>query len=120
MFRFTWQTAIVISISLTAHSFAQSPAPSSSIAPTASGAPTPSKSATPSPSPAGTPTKEQLIDSLGAADLQAAITLLKNNFTTPDAINETELNRATLEGLLVRQSRGVMLLPPQPRGAIGP
>jgi hypothetical protein len=120
MFRFVWQTAIVISILLAAHVFAQSPAPSSSVAPTASGAPTPAKSATPSPSPSGAPTKEQLIDSLSAADLQAAITLLKNNFTAPDAINETELNRATLEGLLVRQSRGVMLLPASSRGESGP
>jgi hypothetical protein len=120
MFRFVWHIPVVISILLAAHASAQSPAPSSSIAPTASGAPTPAKSATPSPSPAGAPTKEQLIDSLGAADLQAAITLLKNNFTTPDAINETELNRATLEGLLVRQSRGVMLLPPPSRGESGP
>lgn len=52
-----------------------------------------------------------MVDSLGAADLQAAITLLKNNFTSPDAMSETELNRATLEGLLHRQSRGLMFLP---------
>lgn len=52
-----------------------------------------------------------MVDSLGAADLQAAVTLLKNNFTSPGAMNETELNRATLEGLLHRQSRGLMLLP---------
>jgi hypothetical protein len=97
MFRFVWHIPVVVSILLAAHASSQSPAPSSSIAPTASGAPTPSKSATPSPSLAAMSTKEQLIDSLSAADLQAAITLLKNNFTTPDAINETELNRATLE-----------------------
>ena len=63
---------------------------------------------------------EELVNSLGASDLQAAITLLKNNFTNPDAINETELNRATLEGLLMRQSRGIMLLPPQSRGESAP
>jgi hypothetical protein len=43
--------------------------------------------------------------------LQAVITLLKSNFTNPDAITETELNRATLEGLMVRLPRGVMLFP---------
>jgi Peptidase family S41 len=59
---------------------------------------------------------EELLDSLGGTDLQAAITLLKNNFTNPDAINETELNRATLQGLLIRQSRGIMLLSSQSRG----
>jgi hypothetical protein len=122
MFRFVWCSAIVISIFIAAHAFAQSPArsPSPSATPSPSSTASPAKSTTPSPSPSGTPTKEQLIDSLGAADLQAAITLLKNNFTSPDAINETELNRATLEGLLVRQSRGVTLLPPQSRGESGP
>ena len=118
MFRFVCRTATVISISLTAHVFAQSPTPSPTPSPSIT--PAPSKSATPSPSLSGTPTKEQLIDALSAADLQAAITLLKNNFTSPDVINETELNRATLEGLLVRQSRGVMLLSPPTRGESGP
>jgi carboxyl-terminal processing protease len=61
-----------------------------------------------------------LINSLGAADLQAVITLLKNNFTNPDAITETELNRATVEGLTIRLSHGVMLLPPESRGEAAP
>jgi hypothetical protein len=100
--------------------FAQSPAPSQSPAPTRSpsASPPPSGSkapakATPSPSPSATPTPttEDLINSLNAADLQAAITLLKNNFTSPDLITETELNRATLEGLLARLNHGLMLLP---------
>src|SRR3984893_3880283 len=107
MFRFIALGAI--SILMMANGFAQSPGPS--ITPSASGPPAPTKSSTPSPSPSGTPTTQELINSLGQPDLQAAITLLKNNFTDPDAINETELNRATLEGLLVRQPRGLMLLP---------
>ena len=45
---------------------------------------------------------EELVNSLSAADLQAAITLLKNNFTNPDAITEMELDRATVEGMLIR------------------
>jgi Peptidase family S41 len=98
-----------ISILMMANGFAQSAAPS--IFPAPSGPPTPAKSATTSPSPSGTPSTQELINSLGQADLQAAITLLKTNFTNPDAINETELNRATLEGLLLRQPRGLMLLP---------
>jgi hypothetical protein len=65
----------------------------------------------PAASPSATPTAEDLVNSLGPADLQAAITLLKSNFTDPDAITDTELNRATVEGLLVRLPRGVMLLP---------
>jgi hypothetical protein len=44
-------------------------------------------------------------------DLQAIITLLKSNFTNPDEITDTELNRATVEGLITRLPRGVMLLP---------
>ena len=52
---------------------------------------------------------EELVDSLGPADLQAFITLLKANFTDPDAITDTELSRATIEGLLVRLPRGITL-----------
>jgi hypothetical protein len=62
-------------------------------------------------SPSVTPTTEGLVNSLGPADLQAVITLLKSNFTNSDAITDIELNRATVEGLLVRLPRGVMLLP---------
>jgi hypothetical protein len=68
-------------------------------------------SAPSSPSPSASPTTEDLVNSLGQADLQAVITLLKTNFTNPDAITDTELNRATVEGLAVRLPRGVMLLP---------
>src|SRR5437773_3880887 len=72
----------------------------------------PSKSpAVPAASPSATPTTEDLVNSLGPTDLQAVITLLKSNFVDPDAITDTELNRATVEGLMVRLPRGVMLLP---------
>jgi hypothetical protein len=57
------------------------------------------------------PTTEDPVNSLGPADLQAVVTLLKANFTDPDAITDTELNRATVEGLIMRLPRGVMLLP---------
>jgi hypothetical protein len=85
--------------------FAQSPSPS------------PAPSATVKPSPIATPSPsvsakaEDLINSLGPADVQAAISLLKTNFTKPDAVNEAELNRATLQGLLLRLGPGLMLLP---------
>ena len=71
------------------------------------------KGASPAPSPTPTrpPSREELIDSLTAADLQAALTLLKKNFTNSDAVDETQLNRATLEGLIVRLNKGVLLLP---------
>jgi hypothetical protein len=120
MFRFTWPAGIALWVLMVANGFAQSPAPSA-ISPAASSAPTPAKSSpTPSSSPSATPTTEEVINSLGAADLQAVITLLKNNFTNPDAITETELNRATIEGLTIRLSHGVMLLPPESRGEAAP
>src|ERR1700716_1496101 len=112
MFRFIWPA--LIGISIIANAFAQSPAPSQSPAPARSPTPSATKTparATPSPSPSATPTTEDLINSLNPADLQAAITLLKNNFTNPDAINETQLNRAMLEGLMVRLGHGLILLP---------
>src|SRR6516162_5013188 len=66
-----------------------------------------------------TPTTEALINSLGPADLQSVITLLKSNFTDPDAITDTELNRSTVEGLLVRLPRVVMLLPAKENSSTG-
>jgi hypothetical protein len=51
------------------------------------------------------------VNSLGPADLQAVMTLLKSNFTDPEAISDTELNRATVEGLIMRLPRGITLLP---------
>ena len=81
---------------------AQSPAPTS--------APQTGSPAQPTPSPSATPTLEELVNSLGPADLQAFITLLKANFTNPDAITDTQLSRATVEGLLVRMPRGITLL----------
>ena len=85
----------------------QMPAPSG--APTTSGVTAAARS--PAASPSATSTTEQVINSLGEADLQAAISLLKSNFTNPDAITDTELKRATLTGLLVRMPGGLVLLP---------
>src|SRR5215216_3210483 len=102
MSRFLLAT-FVIAI-LGARLVAQSPAPTS--APQIG----PKSLAQPTPSPSGTPTTQELVDSLGPADLQAFITLLKANFTNPDAITDTELSRATVEGLLVRLPRGITLL----------
>jgi Peptidase family S41 len=103
---------LAISI-LGANLFAQSPTPASP-APAQPVRPPPigsSPPATPSSSPARKPSTRQLVDSLGPADLQAVITLLKSNFTNPDAITDTELNRATVEGLMARLPRGVILMP---------
>ncbi len=48
---------------------------------------------------------------MAPADLQQVIQLLKNNYINPAALNETELNRAMLSGVLTRLGRGVVLLP---------
>jgi hypothetical protein len=102
MYPLTSLALIGFSLAITAQ--AQTPAPP----PMPPGRP--AASARPSPSPSASPTTEDLVNSLGPTDLQAVITLLKTNFTNPDAITDTELNRATVEGLIVRQPRGVMLL----------
>ena len=99
----TWMMSM-----LAARLLAQSSTPAPAVPQTASKSP-----ALPSPSqsPSAKPTTEQLVNSLNPADLQAAIALLKSNFTNPDAITDTELNRATIQGLMVRLPHGVMLLP---------
>jgi hypothetical protein len=107
-----WNRAVVTAISFLfiIDLFGDSPTPS----------PSASKAASPSPSPSATPTTEQIINSLGENDLQAAISLLKSNFTNPDAITEVELNRATLTGLLVRMPGGLVLLPSRESGPAEP
>jgi Peptidase family S41 len=105
-------TTLAIAI-LGANLLAQSPTPASP-APTQPVRPPPIAPSPPAaslPSPGKKPTTKELVDSLGPADLPAVITLLKSNFANPDAINDTELNRATVEGLIARLPRGVMLLP---------
>jgi hypothetical protein len=99
----------LISFCLAINALAQTPPPTGvpQSRPAASARP----SAVASPSPWGSPTTEDLVNSLGPPDLQAVIALLKSNFTNPDEITDTELNRATVEGLITRLPRGVMLLP---------
>ena len=82
---------------------AQSPAP------TSAGPNGPKSASQPTPFPSATPSMEELVNSLGPADLQAFITLLKSNFSDPDAISDTELSRATVEGLLARLPRGITI-----------
>ena len=79
--------------------------------------PTPSAASVP-PAAAPAPSSESLINGMESADLTQAIQALKANYLNPDALSDTELNRATLSGLLARLGRGVMLLPQQtPSGA---
>jgi hypothetical protein len=109
-FRFYLATLVIFSIG--ANLIAQSPAPTlPTLAPDGKASQSAQRlpaMATPSPSVA--PTVEELVNSLGPADLQALITLLKANFTDQDAITDTELNRATVDGVLARLPRGITLL----------
>ncbi len=98
-----------ISFCLAINALAQTPPPT--VVPSGQPAASAKPSALASPSPSESPTTEDLVNSLGPPDLQAVITLLKGNFINPDAITDTELNRATVEGLIMRLPRGVMLLP---------
>jgi Peptidase family S41 len=107
MDRFT--SSVLIGLFLTTSAPAQMPKPTPVPANKPNALATPS--ARPSPSPSASPTTEELVNSLSPADLQAVISLLKSNFTNPDALTDTELNRATVEGLTTRMPRGVILLP---------
>jgi hypothetical protein len=107
MHQLTWLSFISCFLAISA--MAQTPAPTAM--PPSRPAVSARPSALGSPSPSASPTKEDLINSLGPTDLQAVITLLKTNFTNSDEITDTELNRATVEGLMVRLPRGVTLLP---------
>jgi hypothetical protein len=66
--------------------------------------PSPTATAPSSPAPSA-------LEALDAADLQQAIPIIKQNYVDPAALNETELSRAVLAGLLSQLGRGVMLLP---------
>ena len=48
---------------------------------------------------------------MSSADLQQTIQLLKTNYINSEALNETELNRALLAGVLARLGTGVLVLP---------
>src|SRR5438046_10197641 len=71
----------------------------------------PSATSSGSPSSGSNLTTKALVDAMDPADLKEAIQLLRNNYIKPDALSETELNRATFEGVLSRLGRGVVLLP---------
>jgi hypothetical protein len=106
--------AALLGWGVTANLPAQSPARPGGASPT----PTPSPSPPPQVSPV--PTTKSLVDSMDSADLKEAIQLLKNHYIKPEALNETELNRATFEGILTRLGRGVVLLADSAAEATGP
>ncbi|MEP6810105.1 MAG: S41 family peptidase [Chthoniobacterales bacterium] len=78
--------------------FAQSPTPP------------PAAPANPTVTPSPAPSAEAIINSMAPADLQQVIQLLKSNYINPAALNEAELNRAMLSGVLDRLGGGALLL----------
>jgi Peptidase family S41 len=62
----------------------------------------------PSPTPVSTPA---LIDSLAPADLRQVLPLLRKTFINPAALSDTDVDRATLQGLMLRLGQGVALFP---------
>ena len=94
---------LAVSLIAGASLFAQSP--SASPAPKASPTPT-----MPKPKPSATPSAHELISRMSASEAQAALEQLKANYVNADALNAAELDRATLEGALVRLGRGASLL----------
>jgi hypothetical protein len=69
---------------------------------------------TPPPTPAAptpSPSPPSLLETLTAADLQQAIPIIRDHYVNPAALNETELKRATLAGIIEHLGRGVLLLP---------
>ncbi|MEP6698655.1 MAG: S41 family peptidase [Verrucomicrobiota bacterium] len=67
----------------------------------------PAKPVTPTPPP----TTSTLVGTMELPELKEAIQLLKDNYIHAEALQETELSRATFEGILARLGRGVILLP---------
>jgi hypothetical protein len=115
MSRFSLPVLMIVWAASGTSVLAQSPAPASTNSPVRSAT---IAKATPTPSiePSRPPTTAELVESLTPTDIQTAISLLKKNFTNSDAVDETQLNRAMLQGLLVRLSKGLVLLPAKPAG----
>jgi hypothetical protein len=107
---FRFICAFLLAVTLPGSTSAESPSPAASPAKTTA-TPAPSPSASTIVQTAPTPGPRELIDTLTPKDLDAVLSLLKKNFTKPDAINETQLSRATIEGLIMRLGPGLIILP---------
>ena len=106
------QTALLVAaVFAISAATAQSTTPSPSPAPTEASPSPKTASPTPVPSPSRPPTTEELVNSLTGEDVQTAISQLKKNFTNPEAVDDMQIGRATLQGLLVRLNKGLLLLP---------
>jgi hypothetical protein len=86
---------------------AQEPSPSPS--PTAE--PSPSSSPTPTPAPIAPPrTLRELINSLNDEDVEKALQTLKEGFFDPAKVDDREMKRSALEGLVQRLAPGAAIV----------
>ncbi len=79
-------------------------------APPAAPAPKPIARPRPPAKPGEPPTTRSAVDSLGDADLDQVISLLKDNYIDPDALSDDELKRATVQGIIDRIAPGASIV----------
>ncbi len=58
---------------------------------------------------------EELIDSMGIADLQETVTQIKENYIHTSALDDVELSRSMVQGLLERIGTGALLVQDSPQ-----
>jgi Peptidase family S41 len=98
---------------------AQQPSPSPTPTPEVS----PSPALSPSPSPAPTPpvpTTRELINEMKDEDVEKALRTFTEGFFDPSKVEEKELRRATLEGLIDRLSPGAAIVSSSAKSAPAP
>jgi C-terminal processing protease CtpA/Prc len=76
--------------------------------------PSPSASPQASEQKNDAPDPRAAVDILSPGDLADVLNQLKSNYLNPDALNEQEMNRAALQGLLERLAPGVSILEKMP------
>jgi hypothetical protein len=82
-------------------------------------APAPEPAVVPAPKIAPPLTVRAAVDSLTDADLDQLIKLLKENYINPGALSESELKRATVQGVLDRLGPGAAILEASAGGGSG-
>ena len=70
--------------------------------------------------PAQDSTLRESVDALTDADLKDMLRLLRENFIKPDALSDTELSRATIQGVIERLAPGASLRPAAGAGEVSP
>jgi len=101
----------VSAASLRAQQASPSPVPSPEVSPSPS--PSPASSPSPSPSPSPTPpvqTMRELIDEMKDEDVEKALRTFTEGFFDSSKVDERELRRATLEGLVNRLAPGAAIV----------